>query len=133
MVRVPLLLSVVELVGLSEGLPLGDAESDRLPALLDEGAPDADTDAQGVALLHGDALALTDGLVLGPIVRVRVLLLVMGRLVGPADRVEVRVKLELAVFAPLRVALTEPQRVPVGVTVSVVERVRDSELVAQLV
>lgn len=128
----PLPLSVGEIVGLCEGQPLGDAEPDKLPALLEDGVPDVDTEAQAVALPQGDALALADGLALGPIVRVRVLLFVMGRSVGLVEWEDVRVKLELAVLA-LRVKLAELQRDPVGVVVSVVDRVRDSEFVAQLV
>lgn len=117
---------------LCEGLPLGDAEPDKLLALLEDGASDVDTEAQAVALPQGDALALADGLALGPIVRVRVLLFVMGRSVGLVEWEDVRVKLELAVL-PLRVKLAELQRDPVGDVVSVVDRVRDSEFVAQLV
>ena len=132
LVRVPLPLSVMELVALTEGLQLGEGDTDRVPLLLKDGAPDEDTDACAKALAREDMLALTDGLMLGPIVSVCVLLFVMGTSVGLVDVEDVRVKLGLAVLA-LRVKLAVLQRDTVGVTVSVVDRVRDSELVAQLV
>ena len=128
----PLPLSVMELVVLPEELQLGEGDTDRVPLLLKDGAPDEDSDAPPVALGKLVMLRLPHKLALGAVVDVRVLLRVIGTSVGIVDGEDVRVKLGLAVLA-LRVKLAVLQRDTVGVTVSVVDRVRDSELVAQLV